>query len=120
MRRAFAGLFALLLAVSLSAQSGKVYRIRKVGEYPNFMALSPDGRTAYVTSFGTGELLVVDLAPQVGLERVVVVDAEPAVHVDPRAHGVDEHAVHVERGQLAHGRPWREGLLNASTMGQST
>jgi YVTN family beta-propeller protein len=64
------------MAVFLSAQSGKTYRVKKVGEYPNFMALSPDGNTAYVTSFGTGDLIVVDLATKT-VTGSVPVGSEP-------------------------------------------
>jgi len=55
---------AVLLTLALlcaTLATARMDRVKKVGEYPNFLALSPDGKTAYVTSFGTGELLAVDL-----------------------------------------------------------
>ena len=58
----------ILLSIGLLAGMpvfGKTVNIKKVGEYPNFLALSPDGKTAYVTSYGTGELIEVDLAKRI-------------------------------------------------------
>ena len=50
----------------------KTHRIKKVGEYPNFLALSLDGKTAYVTSYGSGELVAVDLIAREVSARVTV------------------------------------------------
>jgi sugar lactone lactonase YvrE len=39
----------LVLALAVCGIAAvKSYRIKKVGEFPNFLALSPDGQTAYV------------------------------------------------------------------------
>ncbi len=62
---------AVCLLLSLTAW-GKTSRIKNVGEYPNFLALSPDGRIAYVTSFGTSEVLAVDLAQKAVTKSAVV------------------------------------------------
>ena len=64
---------ALGLAAALAGQA-RVFRIKKVGEYPNFIALSGNGRVAYVTSFGTGELLALDLVEKKVVRSVPVGD----------------------------------------------
>ena len=61
------------LAAALGGQA-RVFRIKKVGEYPNFIALSANGRVAYVTSFGTGELLALDLGEKKVVRSVPVGD----------------------------------------------
>src|SRR5262245_10626240 len=64
---------ALILSFLLSFTAwGKTSRIKNIGEYPNFLALSPDGRTAYVTSYGTSEVLAVDIAQKTVTKSVVV------------------------------------------------
>ena len=65
--------FVLLLGVPVS---GKTVSIKKVGEFPNFLALSPDGKFAYVTSYGTGELIEVDLK-QRAVTRAIPVGQAP-------------------------------------------
>ena len=55
---------------------GKTVHIRKVGESPNFVVLSPDGNYAYVTSWGTGELIEVDLNKR-AVARSLVVGVAP-------------------------------------------
>jgi YVTN family beta-propeller protein len=64
----------ILLLFVLPALSGtiKTYRIRKIGKAPNFIALSPDGGTIYATSFGTNELLAVDLVQKIVTKSVEV------------------------------------------------
>src|SRR5207247_3393432 len=64
---------AVGLAAALAGQA-RVFRIKKVGEYPNFIALSGNGRVAYVTSFGTGELLALDLGEKKVVRSVPVGD----------------------------------------------
>ena len=67
-------IYILFLVCVLPLVGGtlKSYRIRKVGKSPNFIALSPDGRKLYATSFGSDELLEIDLE-QKGVTQSVVV-----------------------------------------------
>jgi YVTN family beta-propeller protein len=60
----------------------KTYRIRRVGTSPNFIALSPDGKTIYATSYGTDELLAVDLEQKVVTQSVVVGSSPLGLAVD--------------------------------------
>src|SRR5512147_2081875 len=64
--------FLLLLVPAFA----KTFSIKKVGEYPNFLALSADGKFAYVTSYGTGEMLEVDLKQRL-VTRAVAVRTAP-------------------------------------------
>jgi YVTN family beta-propeller protein len=59
----------ILLALSYA---GTTYWIKKVGKAPNFIALSSDSAKLYATSYGTGELLGVDLTQNIVTQSVNV------------------------------------------------
>ena len=69
--RASAGMCLLAVLACGPAFAARTYRV-KVGEYPNFTALSPDGRMAYVTSFGSGEVLAVDIGSRTVTQSIEV------------------------------------------------
>jgi len=62
-RRCFLYLF-MIIALTPAFGAAPV-RIRKVGKAPNFIALNQDGSKAYVTSFGDGRFLEIDLRRKV-------------------------------------------------------
>jgi len=43
----------MLLLLPAFGETIKTSRIRKIGKSPNFIALSPDGKKMYATSYGT-------------------------------------------------------------------
>jgi YVTN family beta-propeller protein len=56
-------IFFLTMALALAPVFGAApVRIRKVGKAPNFIALNRNGSKAYVTSYGDGRFLEVDLS----------------------------------------------------------
>src|SRR5512144_835854 len=68
--------FVVLAGALVLPVFAKTIHIKKIGEYPNFVTLSPDGNFAYVTSYGTGELIEVDLK-QKAISRATVVGIAP-------------------------------------------
>jgi len=75
MKRTFVIIATFLLAVAFLT-AAPIYRVKKVGKYPNFVALSPDGSKAYATSYETGELIEVDLVEKAPA-RVVYLGENP-------------------------------------------
>ena len=70
MERRYAILFlSLLFLFPAFSRAIETYRIKKVGKAPNFIALSPDGTKIYATSFGTDELLGIDIAQKLVVQR---------------------------------------------------
>ena len=61
-RRGIPFLIFLVLLSPVFSQTKQTYKINKVGKSPNFIALSPDGKRLYATSFGTDELIGIDLS----------------------------------------------------------
>ena len=53
--------FVFLLRLPVFGSPVKVSRIRKVGRSPNFIALGQDASKIYATSYGTDELLEIDI-----------------------------------------------------------
>lgn len=73
------GILILILLIFLSpvfSQTKQTFKIKKVGKSPNFIALSPDGDRIYATSFGTNELIRVNLSER-EVDRNLVVGASP-------------------------------------------
>lgn len=66
----------LLFLLPVFGIAVKTYHIRKVGKSPNFIALSPDGSKIYATSYGTDQLLEIDLAEKM-VTRSVAVGSTP-------------------------------------------
>ena len=65
-------LLSLLFLLPVFSGPVKISRIKKIGKSPNFIVLSADGKTIYATSFGSDELLAVDLAKRIVTERTLV------------------------------------------------
>ncbi len=61
-----------LLLLPAFGEATKISRIKKVGKAPNFIALAPGGTKIYATSFGTDELLEVELSRQIITQRIGV------------------------------------------------
>src|SRR3954462_7951452 len=73
-------------AVTLLERSGDRLHVRRVlrgFEEPRYTAIAPDGRHAYVTDSGSGELAVVDLVRARVLRRVAVGALARHVTLDP-------------------------------------
>jgi len=67
-------LFLCLLVILLPSfgHARQTDRIKNVGTSPNFIALSPDGKRMYATSFGTDEFLGIDLSERVVDQKLKV------------------------------------------------
>jgi YVTN family beta-propeller protein len=65
-------LISFLFLLPVFSGPVKTYRIRKIGKAPNFIALNADGTRMYATSYGTGELLSIDLAKKIVTKSALV------------------------------------------------
>jgi YVTN family beta-propeller protein len=71
-RRYLPAICMLFFLLPVFSRTEPTYRIKKVGKSPNFIALSPDGKHLYATSFGTDEFLSIDLAEKIVDRRIKV------------------------------------------------
>lgn len=71
-RRHIPAICLLVILLPFSSFANQVHKIKKVGKSPNFIALSPAGTRLYATSFGTDELLGIDLSKGAVDQRIKV------------------------------------------------
>jgi len=74
-RKSMLAILSLLILLPVYGQTKKTYQIKKIGKSPNFIALSPDGGRMYATSFGTNELIGIDLSKREVDQRIRVGNA---------------------------------------------
>jgi YVTN family beta-propeller protein len=75
-RRGVPILLFLIFLSPVFSQTKQTHKIKKVGKSPNFIALSPDGKRMYATSFGTDELVGIDLSDRI-VDKSLPVGASP-------------------------------------------
>jgi len=75
-RRGLQALLLLTFLVPVFSQTKQTYKIKNIGKSPNFIALSPDGNRMYATSFGTNELIGIDLSQRM-VDQNIMVGASP-------------------------------------------
>ncbi|MBN2243964.1 MAG: beta-propeller fold lactonase family protein [Acidobacteria bacterium] len=75
-RKGIPALLFLALLSPVFCRTEETYKIKKIGKSPNFIALSPDGKRMYATSFGTDELIGIDLTERI-VDRNIGVGASP-------------------------------------------
>ena len=79
-------LASLLCLLSGFSNPIQAFRIKKVGKSPNFIALSPDGTKVYATSYGTNELVSINLAKRT-VDQSVLLGASPlGLAIDERGN----------------------------------
>ena len=75
-------LISLLCLLSGFSNPIQAFRIKKVGKSPNFIALSPDGTKVYATSYGTNELVGINLAKKMVTQSVLVGSSPLGLAID--------------------------------------
>ena len=65
-------LISFLFLLPVFSGPVKTYRIKKVGKSPNFIALNADGTKMYATSYGSDELLSIDLEKKMVTKSILV------------------------------------------------